>query len=137
MYAIVEIMGQQFKVEAGQRLYVHHMKEVKPEEEVAFDRVLLIEGDNAVSVGSPLVEGAKVTAQVVTPLVKGEKVLVFHKKRRKGNRKLKGHRQQFTELTIKEIVPKAKATRTSTRQTKRTQPEAQAAQPETQEVGKD
>ena len=83
MYAIVEINGQQFKAEAGQKLFVHH-----------------IEGAE----NGPTVEGAKVVCQVISNLVKGDKVLVFHKKRRKGYRKLNGHRQQFTELTITEVV---------------------------------
>ncbi|MCD8302441.1 MAG: 50S ribosomal protein L21 [Prevotellaceae bacterium] len=104
MYAIVEIQGQQFRVEAGKKLFVHHMNGVEPEQELEFDHVLLIDTGDAINVGAPLVEGAKVCAQVVHPLVKGDKVLVFHKKRRKGYRKLRGHRQQFTELTIKEIV---------------------------------
>ncbi len=104
MYAIVEIQGQQFRVEAGKRLFVYHMNGVEPEQEVEFQKVLLVDNDGAVSVGLPTVEGAKVVAQVVHPLVKGDKVLVFHKKRRKGYRKLNGHRQQFTELAIKEIV---------------------------------
>ena len=66
--------------------------------------VLLIDADGAVKVGAPTVEGAKVVAEVTTPLVKGDKVLVFHKKRRKGHRKLNGYRHQFTEVTIKEVI---------------------------------
>ena len=66
--------------------------------------MLLVDNDGNITVGAPSVDGAKVTAEVVSPLVKGEKVLVFHKKRRKGYRKLNGHRQQFTELTIKEVI---------------------------------
>ena len=98
MYAIVEIQGQQFKAEAGKKLFVHHMAEVE------FDKVLLVDNDGTITVGAPTVEGAKVVCEVVTEMVKGEKVLVFHKKRRKGLHKLNGHRQQFTELTIKEVV---------------------------------
>ena len=71
---------------------------------VEFEKVLLVDKDGNVTVGMPTVEGAKVVCEVVSPLVKGDKVLVFHKKRRKGYRKLNGHRQQFTELTIKEVV---------------------------------
>ncbi len=104
MYAIVEINGQQFKVEAGKRLFVHRMSHVEPEQDVEFDKVLLLDNDGTVTVGAPVVEGAKVSAQVVEPLVKGDKVLVFHKKRRKGYRKMRGHRQQFTELKVKEII---------------------------------
>ena len=104
MYAIVEINGQQFKVEAGKKLFVQHMQEAEAGQTVEFEKVLLVDNDGAITVGAPTVEGAKVTAEVKTALVKGEKVLVFHKKRRKGYRKLNGHRQQFTELTIKEVI---------------------------------
>ncbi|MCQ2219387.1 MAG: 50S ribosomal protein L21 [Paludibacteraceae bacterium] len=103
MYAIVEIKGQQFKVEADQKLYVHHMEEERGSQ-VVFDKVLLVDNNGSVTVGSPTISGAKVTAEVVSNLVKGEKVIVFHKKRRKGSRKKNGHRQYFTELVIKEIV---------------------------------
>ena len=104
MYAIVEINGQQFKVEAGKKLFVQHMQEAENGQTVEFEKVLLVDNDGAITVGAPTVEGAKVTAKVECALVKGEKVLVFHKKRRKGYRKLNGHRQQFTELTINEII---------------------------------
>ena len=104
MYAIVEINGQQFKVEAGKKLFVQHMQEAENGQTVEFEKVLLVDNDGAITVGAPTVEGAKVTAKVETVLVKGEKVLVFHKKRRKGYRTLNGHRQQFTELTINEII---------------------------------
>ena len=104
MYAIVEINGQQFKAEAGQKLFVHHIEGAENGSTVEFEKVLLVDKDGNVTVGAPIVEGAKVVCQVVSNLVKGDKVLVFHKKRRKGYRKLNGHRQQFTELTIKEVV---------------------------------
>jgi large subunit ribosomal protein L21 len=104
MYAIVEINGQQFKVEQGRKMFVHHIKNAESGATVEFDRVLLIDADGAVTVGTPIVEGAKVVCEIISPLVKGKKVLVFHKKRRKGHRKLNGHRQQFTEVNIKEIV---------------------------------
>ncbi len=103
MYAIVEILGQQFKVEKGQKLFVHRMNEAERGSKVEFDKVLLIDNNGTVTVGAPTVEGAKVTAEVVSH-VRGEKVLIFHKKRRKGYRKLNGHRQDFTELSIKEII---------------------------------
>mgnify|MGYP003591896020 FL=1 len=104
MYAIVEINGQQFKAEAGKNLFVHHIQNVESGATVEFDKVLLVDKEGQVSVGTPTVDGAKVVAEVASPLVKGEKVLVFHKKRHKGYRKLNGHRQQFTEITIKEVV---------------------------------
>ena len=104
MYAIVESNGQQFKAEAGKKLFVQHIQEAEAQQTVEFERVLLVDNDGAITVGVPTVEGAKVVCEVVSPLVKGDKVLVFHKKRRKGYRKLNGHRQQFTELTIKEVI---------------------------------
>ena len=103
MYAIVEILGQQFKVEQGKKLFVHRMNEAERGSKVEFDKVLLVDNDGAVTVGSPVVDGAKVVCEVVSH-VRGEKVIVFHKKRRKGYRKRNGHRQDFTELTIKEII---------------------------------
>ena len=104
MYAIVEINGQQFKAEAGKKLFVHHIQNAENGATVEFDKVLLVDKDGNVTVGAPTVEGAKVVCEVVSHLVKGDKVLVFHKKRRKGYRKLNGHRQQFTEVSVKEIV---------------------------------
>ena len=104
MYAIVEINGQQFKAEAGQKLFVHHIQNAENGATVEFDKVLLVDKDGNVTVGAPTVDGAKVVCQIVSSLVKGDKVLVFHKKRRKGHRKLNGHHQQFTELTITEVV---------------------------------
>ena len=90
MYAIVEIKGQQFKAEEGKFLYVHHLgDEVKEGDSVSFDKVLLLDADGDVKVGVPAVEGAKVECEVLLPLVKGDKVLVFKKKRRKGYRRLK------------------------------------------------
>lgn len=104
MYAIVEINGQQFKAEAGKKLFVHHIAGAEAGQAAEFEKVLLVDNNGTITVGAPTVEGAKVVCEVVSPLVKGDKVLVFHKKRRKGFRKLNGHRQQFTELTIKEVI---------------------------------
>ena len=104
MYVIVEINGQQFKVEKGKKMFVHHIPNSEAAQTVEFERVLLVDADGAITVGTPTVSGAKVVCEIISPLVKGEKVLVFHKKRRKGHRKLNGHRQQFTEVIIKEIV---------------------------------
>ena len=103
MYGIVEIQGQQFKVENGQKLFVHHIKDTKEGDVVEFDRVMLIE-NGSITVGSPTIDGAKVVCEVLQPLVKGDKVIIFHKKRRKGYRRLRGHRQQYTQITVKEIV---------------------------------
>lgn len=105
MYAIVEIKGQQFKAEEGKYLYVQFLgEEVQAGEAVDFDKVLLLDTDGAVEVGMPTVNGAKVSCEVLEPLVKGDKVLVFKKKRRKGYRRLNGHRQYFTKVLVKNIV---------------------------------
>ena len=104
MYVIAEINGQQFKLEEGKKLFVQHMQDVEAGATVEFDKVLLVDNNGTVTVGAPTVEGAKVVCEVKSPLVKGDKVLVFHKKRRKGYKKLRGHRQQFTELTIKQVI---------------------------------
>ena len=104
MYVIVEINGQQFKAEQGKKLFVHHIQNAENGAVVEFDKVLLVDNEGEVKVGTPTVEGAKVVCEVASSLVKGEKVLVFHKKRRKGYRKLNGHRQQFTEVSVKEII---------------------------------
>jgi len=102
MYVIVEIQGQQFKVEKDRKLFVHRL-DGEEGAQVEFEKVFLVDNDGAVTVGTPVVEGAKVRAEIINPLVKGDKVLVFHKKRRKGHRKLNGHRQQFSQIQIKDI----------------------------------
>lgn len=104
MYVIVEINGRQFKAEEGKKLFVHHIQGAEAGATVEFEKVLLVDNNGTITVGAPVVEGAKVVCKVNTALVKGDKVLVFHKKRRKGYRKLNGHRQQFTELTIKQVI---------------------------------
>ena len=95
MYAIVEIQGQQFKAEQGKKLFVHHIKDVEAGKTVEFDKVLLVDADGAVKV---------VVCEVVNPLVKGDKVIVFKMKRRKDSRKRNGHREQFTEVEIKSVI---------------------------------
>ncbi len=102
MYAIVEIAGQQFKVEKEKKLYVHLLNAAEGDS-VNFEKVLLISDDSKVTIGTPTVSGAKVTAKVLGHQ-KGDKVLVFKKKRRKGYKKLNGHRQQFTQIQIDNIV---------------------------------
>jgi len=101
MYAIVEIAGQQFKVAKDQRLYVHRL-DAKEGAKVEFDNVLLVENGGKVIVGAPAVEGAKVTAKVLGHL-KGDKVIVFKKKRRKGYKVKRGHRQFLTQVQIDSI----------------------------------
>ncbi len=104
MYAIVEINGQQFKVEEGKKLFVHHIKDAQEGQAVEFEKVLLVDKEGAVQIGAPTVEGAKVVCEVVNPLVKGDKVIVFKMKRRKDYRKKAGHRAQFTEIAIKQVI---------------------------------
>ena len=101
MYAIVDIAGQQFKVEKDQKLYVHRL-EVEEGKKVSFDKVLLIDTGKKVAVGDPVVKGASVDAKVISHM-KGDKVLVFKKKRRKGYKVKNGHRQQFTKVLIEDI----------------------------------
>jgi len=102
MYAIVEIAGQQFKIEKDRRVYVQRLQ-AEEGSQVKFDRVLLIDNDGSVKVGTPTVDGASVTATVLKHL-KGDKVLVFKKKRRKGYQKLNGHRQFLTSIKIDDIT---------------------------------
>ncbi len=102
MYVIVDIQGQQMKVEKDQKVFVHRIN-AENGSQVEFEKVLLVDKDGAVTVGAPTVEGAKVVVEVVSQ-AKGDKVLIFHKKRRKGYRKLNGHRQQFSEVIVKEII---------------------------------
>lgn len=104
MYAIVDIAGQQYKVEQGQKLKVHRL-EAEEGKHVELDKVLLVSDGKSVSVGTPIVEGARIAVKVLTHS-KGDKVLVFHKKRRKGYQKLNGHRQALTELWIEAILGK-------------------------------
>ena len=101
MYAIVDIAGQQFKVEEGQKLFVNHLNAGEGDS-LNFDKVLLVENKGKISVGSPSVDGASVKAKIISHL-KGDKVIVFKKKRRKGYQKSNGHRQQLTKIEIEGI----------------------------------
>jgi len=102
MYAIVEIAGQQFKIEKEQKLFVHRLK-AEEGSQVNFDRVMLVDNDGKVKVGAPTVKGATVTATVLHHL-KGDKVLVFKKKKRKSYQKMNGHRQYLTSIQIDDII---------------------------------
>ncbi|HMQ46423.1 MAG TPA: 50S ribosomal protein L21 [Saprospiraceae bacterium] len=102
MFVIVNIAGQQFKVEEGQEIFVHQL-EAKKEDKLSFDQVLLVDNGGVVQVGKPVLN-ATVSATVLDPLVQGDKVLVFKKKRRKGYRKKNGHRQHFTKIKIDSIA---------------------------------
>ena len=101
MYAIVEIAGQQFKVQKDQQIFVHRL-EGKEGDKLTFDRVLLSDEDGKVTVGAPVIDGMAVKATILEHL-KGDKVIVFKKKRRKGYRVKNGHRQQFTKVLIEDI----------------------------------
>jgi large subunit ribosomal protein L21 len=101
MYAIVEIAGQQFKIEKDQKIFVHRLN-AEEGAKVEFNQVLLVDNDGKIKIGKPTVSGAKVSATVLTHL-KGDKVLVFKKKRRKGYQKLNGHRQYLTRIEINNI----------------------------------
>ena len=103
MYAIVDIAGQQFKVEAGMEIFVNRLAAEKGAS-VEFEKVLLVAEGESVKVGAPYVDGVKVTATVLDDTCKGKKVLVFKKKRRKGYQKMNGHRQYLTKLQINAIA---------------------------------
>ena len=102
MYAIVEIAGQQFKVAKDQKLFVHRLQD-KEGSKVSFSKVYLLDDGKKVTVGAPAISGAAVEAKIVGHL-KGDKVIVFKKKRRKGYRVKNGHRQALTELIVEKIV---------------------------------
>ncbi len=101
MYAIVDIAGQQFKVEKDQKIFVHR-QEAAEGDSLSFDKVLLIDDNGDVKVGVPTVVGATISAKVLAH-VRGDKVLVFKKNRRKGYQKMNGHRQNFTQLQVEAI----------------------------------
>lgn len=102
MYAIVEIAGQQFKVAKDQKVFVHRLPEAEGEK-VQFSNVMLLEDGKNITIGAPAIEGASVEAKVVKHL-KGDKVIVFKKKRRKGYKVKNGHRQYLSEIVIESIV---------------------------------
>jgi ribosomal protein L21 len=124
MYAIVEIAGQQFKVEEGKKIFVHRLK-AEDGKQIDFDKVLLIEEEGKITIGEPVVKDAKVEGKVINQ-VRGDKVIVFKKKRKKGYRVKNGHRQNFTQVEIVSIngktTPKKQAA-------KKVAAEAPAAEP--------
>ena len=133
MYAIVEIAGQQFKVEKDQQIFVHQL-EGKEGDKVEFENVLLIDDKGKVTVGAPAVSGAKVSATIVEHQ-RGDKVIVFKKKRRKGYKVRNGHRQYFTKIAISGITakgtPKATATKEEAPKKEATPKKETAAKKET------
>lgn len=102
MYAIVDIAGQQFKVRKGQQVFVHRL-EGEEGTDISFDKVMLIDNEGQVTVGTPILTGAKVDAKIVAHL-KGDKITVFKKKRRKGFQKSNGHRQYLSKVLIENIT---------------------------------
>jgi large subunit ribosomal protein L21 len=101
MYAIVEIAGQQFKVEEGKKIFVHRL-EVEEGKQIEFDQVLLIENDGKITIGEPVIKGAVIEGKILDHM-RGDKVIVFKKKRKKGYRIKNGHRQNFTQVEIVSI----------------------------------
>ena len=137
MFAIVEIAGQQFKVVKDQKLFVHRLTD-KEGSKVSFDKVFLLDDGKKVSIGAPAINGVSVEAKVVSHL-KGDKVIVFKKKRRKGYRVKNGHRQALTELVIEKIQAtgsKSKKVAESSAPKKETKAEAKVAPAAKKEVSK-
>jgi large subunit ribosomal protein L21 len=104
VYAVIEDSGQQFRVQEGDVLEVDLRDLAEDQTEIQFDRVLLVSGDGNVSVGTPVVAGAKVLAEIVDPLLKGQKVYISQFRRRKDSRRRIGHRQKFIQVRVKKIV---------------------------------
>ena len=119
MYAIVEIAGQQFKVEKDQQVFVHRL-EGKEGSKVTFDNVLLIDNNGKINVGAPAIAGASVAAKVLEHL-KGDKVIVFKKKRRKGYKVKNGHRQYLTKIQIEAISERGAAKKTAAAKEEKTE----------------
>ncbi len=130
MYAIVEIAGQQFKVAKDQKVFVHRLASEEGAQ-VSFDEVLLLSNGEEITVGAPAIDGAQVKAKVLKHL-KGDKVIVFKKKRRKGYRKKNGHRQYLTQIVIEEIIAsgatKAAPTKEAKPEPKKAEAKAEASQ---------
>ena len=124
MYAIVEIAGQQFKVAKDQKVYVHRLQGEEGSK-VTFDNVMLIENGGDVTIGAPAIKGAGVTAKVLGHL-KGDKVIVFKKKRRKGYRVKNGHRQSLTEIVIEGITASGAKKVAPKKEAKKVEPKAPA-----------
>jgi len=102
MYAIIKHSGKQYKVKAGDVLLLDRIEGVEPKETIEIEEVLLVDNDGDVKIGAPVVEGAKVVAEVVNH-GRGQKVIIFKKRRRKDSRKKRGFRRDFTRVVIKEI----------------------------------
>jgi len=134
MYAIVEIAGQQFKVVKDQKVFVHRLQ-TEEGKQVAFDNVLLIGDGDTITVGAPAIDGAQVGAKVLKHL-KGDKVIVFKKKRRKGYRKKNGHRQSLTEIVIESIAASGAKKAAPAKAEKKEAPKAEAPKVAAKATGK-
>lgn len=133
MYAIVDVAGQQFKVTKDQKIFVHRLNGEEGDK-VEFDKVLLIDNDDKILVGEPFIKGALITGEILKHL-KGDKIKVFKKKRRKGYKVLKGHRDYLSHVLIETIIEKG-ATKSAVEketikapQTKKITPKAEKAAP--------
>ena len=127
MYAIVEIAGHQFKVEKDQKVFVNRLS-TEEGKKVSFDNVLLIGNGSDVTLGAPAIDGAQVSAKVLKHL-KGDKVIVFKKKRRKGYRVKNGHRQALTEIVIEGITASGAKQAAPKKETKKAEPKTSSANP--------
>ncbi len=134
MYAIVEIAGHQFKVEKDQRVFVNRLQ-TEEGKKVSFDNVLLLGDGDKITVGAPAIDGAQVSAKVLKHL-KGDKVIVFKKKRRKGYRVKNGHRQSLTEIVIESIAASGAKKAAPKKEVKKAEPkvEAKAAAPKAEKA---
>jgi large subunit ribosomal protein L21 len=126
MYAIVEIAGQQFKVEHGKKIFVHRL-EFEEGKEVEFDKVLLIEDEGKITIGEPTIKDAVIGARILSDKIRGDKVIVFKKKRKKGYRVKNGHRQNFSEIEIISINGVKSPVRKAPEKAKVTEPVAEEA----------
>lgn len=133
MYAIVEIAGQQFKVEEGKKIFVHRL-EAAEGENVEFEKVLLLDNDGTVTVGEPVIENTVVEGRVLAH-ARGDKVIIFKKKRRKGYQKRSGHRQDFSQVEILSIGPRGEAKKKAPKAEKKA-PAAQVTEESKEEVKK-
>jgi large subunit ribosomal protein L21 len=120
MYAIVEIAGQQFKVSRGTKVYVNRL-DASEGASLEFDKVLLLDNDGKIEIGTPSVDGARVAATLLSHL-QGDKVIVFKKKRRKGYQKSNGHRQQLSQILIQGVLPKGETLKDEIKVEKKAEP---------------
>jgi large subunit ribosomal protein L21 len=134
MYAIVEIAGHQFKVEKDQKVFVNRLS-TEEGKKVSFDNVLLIGNGKDITLGAPAIDGAQVSAKVLKHL-KGDKVIVFKKKRRKGYRVKNGHRQSLTEIVIEGITASGAKKAAPKKEVKKVEPKVEVKEEATQDLSK-